>query len=193
MNTRKINRNNFPILNFADKSSIEKNEVLRQFQAHETIREKRDDFAHDIIERLRNNNDLRYYKCKLSQSELENLALPWHEHDIGLIPKGGQILLSSCESFKKKEKNHPDSCCIKKVRLLQDKLFYKKDLDLNSSFILPSNEPEYVHPGQYNNFNKDTLFIANGFHRLLAIGLYYYDNNKFTPFDIYYAEKINVA
>jgi len=173
-------------MNFDNKIEIDKIQVLKLFMEHEKERKELDCFAIEIIGKLCNANHLKYHKCTITSNGLTNIVLPWHCHcNIDLIPKGGLKMMESIKKFREKANQNPEAICIRKVLDMYNQI--EKDFDY--SFLLLSNDNEAVHAGHYNNHEGSPLYIANGFHRLLAVGLHYAEKNIFKSFEIYYAQK----
>jgi len=171
---------------FEERTEWDKDAVIRLFLKHESDREPLDVFAISTICRLANNNDLAYFKVALKENELRNIILPWHTDGTDLIPQGGMNIMVGCDKFHRMTEKLSTKC-FKKV------LDIKKEMSNSNSgsgksFILLSSDKELVHPGHYKDYPADSLFIANGFHRLLALALLFGETGTLPFFELFYCE-----
>ena len=170
--------------------TVNKDIIIEKFKVHEASRPTgKDDFAHQRINDLIKSDEIKYYKCKLKKEALSSLVLPHHDDDSFSVPSGGKIfydVISDKNLFKEKANTN----CIRKIIEIKNSLFPKTDTKAwQYSFLLLSNDKELVHPGHYhNNYGTDKIYIANGFHRLVAYGLALEGLNEFVSIEVYYGE-----
>ena len=177
-------------MNFRERIEIEKHLVIDLFRKHESERTPRDDFAYSIIDSLDRTN-FGFYKVKLDESELRHIILPHHGHDSNIVPPGGMGILDCCAALKGRSDTNTSECLLKVLQIKTDLL--ASGSRSCKSFLLLSSDKETVHPRHYNTYSAEALFIANGFHRLLAVGLVYQEKGIIPIQDIFYCEPRNVA
>jgi len=171
---------------FEERTEWDKDEVLRLFLKHESERKPLDVFAISTICRLANNNKLAYFKVALSENELRNVILPHHTDGTDLIPQGGMNIMDGCDRFHRMPEKLSTKCFSKVLDIKKE--ITNSNVGARESFILLSADKELVHPGHYKDYPADSLFIANGFHRLLALALLFEETGTLPFFELFYCE-----
>ena len=177
-------------MNFEERIRCEKENVLSLFLKHECTRVPYDFFAVKIIAKLHDSN-FAFYKVSLEENELKKIILPHHIHDSNIVRKGGMPILDCCEILRSYS-NNPNSKCLRKVKEIKVEMM-KENSKCRESFILLSSDKETVHWNHYGEYSNSSLFIANGFHRLLALGLIYEEHGIIPMTNIFYCEPENIA
>ena len=180
-------------MNFLNKTPVSKQTVLQIFSLHEKGRDPSDDFALRIIDNLFADNTLKYYKVDMTEKEILNIILPRHNHGINFIPEMGLDIITCCKRYQERFEQYHRKDCFNKIIGLKNAISQEK-LSNEAGFILLSNNKDLAHPeNHYEHHSKEKLFIANGFHRLMAIGLIFITTGHIMKNNFYYGETSNVA
>lgn len=171
--------------------SITKSEYLSSFENH-----LRGDGHEDKLYELHNEQEeLHYYQGLLNERGFKNLVLPHHavEFEQGKSPDrsvktGGKYFTKVIEDYTSNYiPNRRFMACHKKAMEQSNKFFDVGDEYHRADFLFVTNNKEIAHLNdEYNSpYSSNCIFIGNGFHRMIAFGLFT-NANGFKPLEIHY-------
>ena len=189
---------------FNNLQDIESNEYFERFKAHIYDRNPFDDTELQIFNTLNNNsNSLTFLIGSLNEEGVQNLNLPHRqkedENDPGDPPVklGGNAFYEVVRQYDEEfipNRRFPKGTC--KILSQNHCFFDKEDTVLKADFLSICNERELAHPEpddptlprvHYDDSHGDNkIYINNGFHRLVAYGLWILKNG-FRPLEVYFA------
>lgn len=138
---------------------------------------------------------LNYYKGLLNENGFKNLVLPHHavEHEPGKSPDrpvktGGEYFTTVIEDYISNYiPNQRFEACYTKAMKQGDSFFDSEDEYLRADFLFVTNNKNIAHlNADYNSqYPSNCIFIGNGFHRMIAFGIFT-NANGFKPLEILY-------
>jgi hypothetical protein len=171
---------------------IEMSGFLNKYETRINEREKPDDFEKDVFRELKEADYLICYSTNLNKNGIDNLILPHHATESlpdRQVKVGGDTFHKVISNYH--EDYIPNSkfpICVKKIQEQQSHFFGENDPVLKADFLFVSNDREFAHPNHYDNSHgENKIFMGNGFHRLVAYGLWVRQNG-FRPLEVYYIE-----
>lgn len=176
-----------------EKDDINKSEFILKYQNHlgtDTHENKLFKF-HDEAK------GLKYFKGYLNQQGFDNLVLPHHdvEHESGRNPDrsvetGGKYFNKVIDDYISNYiPNNRFSDCHNKAFEQKNCFFKLSDKILRADFLFVTNNKSIAHlTDDYNSYYPETsIFIGNGFHRMIAFGLFICENG-FRPLEVFYVK-----
>ena len=181
---------------FNDLRPIRKSEFFSKFDEHISKRKKPDEMEKIVFQDLKDNSSfLTFYIGMLNEMGIENLILPHHSaEDDGLkdpdrtVKEGGEKICTVIEDYNNKfipNKRFPKGT--DKIQKQKSRFFNNDNSILKADFLAVCNQREWAHRGHYDiTHGNSKIYICNGFHRLVAYGLWICENG-FKPLELYYA------
>jgi len=180
---------------FDDINEIEKEVFITRFNKH--VRE--DDHENRLLVCHENLQGAHYYFGNLNLRGVENLVLPHHavEHEPGKDPDrsvktGGKFFNQVIKDYINNYiPNNRFVDCYTKAKSQNNRFFSKDNLILGADFLFTTNKKDVadLNNGFSDNYPKSSIFIGNGFHRMIAYGLFLKEYG-FRPIQVHYVHLI---
>ncbi len=176
-----------------DRTSITKEDFISSFKDH-----LRGDGHEDELFEFHNKQiGLQYFRGFLNEQGIENLVLPHHavELEPGRSPDrpvktGGELFNTIIQDYITNFiPNNRFVNCFTKATEQGKKFFNQNDGLLRADFIFVTNDKKIAHlNADYNStYPSNCIFIGNGFHRMIAYGLFI-NSNGFKPLEVHYVK-----
>ena len=177
---------------FGLKEEIEKDEFIKRWEDSESKRDeagKHDGSAHENLERHRQYQRLIYYRVTLTETGLNNLILPYHNHPDNKVNQGGEPFWRIISKYSDWiEEGLYDACIQQLCWLMFNKMKFNESEGLvEAGFMFVSHDKELAMSGYYQNHGENKLYVGS-FHQFVTYGLWIKQNGH-KPIKIYYCKR----
>lgn len=172
---------------------IDKSVFISRFEKHATD----DKHENNLLHFHKTKNDLNYYLGLLNVIGIDNLVLPHHSVELEPGRDPDRPVKTGGDYFKRVITNYVEDYipnkkfkdCYCKALSQGYKFFHTNDVELEADFLFVTNDKNIAHvtDDYSSNYPSNSIFIGNGFHRMISYGLFI-EKYGFRTIEVHYVE-----